>query len=173
MPPPGEGLETVIEFAASVEISAAEICAVSSVLSTKVVGRVLPFHCTVELEIKFVPTTLNTKSSPPCLLLLGDRVTIEGTAFEAGGGLEESPPLVLPAPPPQPRLVPRRPQTRMQNNRTACASWGQQHYLPFCSDRQPYCGFGPEGPPIDLVVSLGFVFARLNPGGETVSCAFY
>jgi hypothetical protein len=131
VPPPGAGFKTVIEFVASVEISAAEIWAVSRVLSTKVVCRVLPFHCTVELEIKFVPTTLNTKSAPPGLLLFGDTVTIAGTAFELGGGLEDPPPLVLPAPPPQPRLAPRRPEIRVLNHRTAIYHLGQQHYLPF------------------------------------------
>jgi hypothetical protein len=40
--------------------------AVSRALLTKVVGKLLPFHCTLESEMKFEPTTLRVSDGPPC-----------------------------------------------------------------------------------------------------------
>jgi hypothetical protein len=70
------------------------MAAVSKAPLTKVVGRVLLFHCTLEPEMKFEPTTLRVKAGPPCSLLLGDKAAMAGTGL--GGG-----PVELPLPPPQ------------------------------------------------------------------------
>jgi len=71
VPPPGVGVETVTGTVPLVAMSALVICACSCVLDTKVVGRALPFQCTVESEIKFVPVTVNVKPAPPATAELG------------------------------------------------------------------------------------------------------
>src|SRR5437667_9495089 len=55
VPPPGVGLNTVTDAVPAVAMSFAEICARSSVLLTKVVVRLVPFHRTTDAPLKFVP----------------------------------------------------------------------------------------------------------------------
>jgi hypothetical protein len=55
--------------------------AVSRALVTKVVVRLLPFHCTLESEMKFEPTTLAVNDGPPCWLLFGDIASIAAAGF--------------------------------------------------------------------------------------------
>ena len=50
---------------------------------TNVVVLGLPFHCTTELLIKFVPFTVNVNAPDPALLVFGERVVIVGKGFDA------------------------------------------------------------------------------------------
>ena len=85
-PPPGAGLVTVTCAEPTVAISLARIEAVSCVLLTNVVGRVEPFHCTVVLETKPVPVTVNVKPDPPVVAEEGESM------FSWGAGLLPLPP---------------------------------------------------------------------------------
>ncbi len=65
VPPPGEGLSTVTLAVLTALMSAAVMAACKLVLETNVVDRVLPFHWTVDVGMKFVPVTVNVKLAPP------------------------------------------------------------------------------------------------------------
>ena len=76
--------------------------AVIWVLLPKVVVRPLPFHCTTEPLIKFVPFTVRVKAAPPADALLGVSPLRVGTALlivnakpldvpPPGAGLAQSP----------------------------------------------------------------------------------
>jgi len=70
-----------------------------------------PFHCMVESEMKFEPTTLKVNDGPPCWLLFGDIASIAGAGF---GGPMEPPPPPPPLPPQPSRLIaPERTRTRV------------------------------------------------------------
>ncbi len=58
VPPPGAGFVTVICAVPAVATSVAGIATCSCVELTNVVGRALPFHCTVEDEMKLDPVTV-------------------------------------------------------------------------------------------------------------------
>jgi hypothetical protein len=62
-------------------MSAAVIAAVSCVAETKVVARLLPFHCTVELETKFDPFTVSVKPAPPWRTDVGDSEETTGVGL--------------------------------------------------------------------------------------------
>lgn len=81
VPPPGVGVETVTVTVPLVAMSTAVICACSWVLDTKVVGRALPFHCTVESEAKFVPLTVSGKLALPAGAELGLNDATAGTGL--------------------------------------------------------------------------------------------
>ena len=81
MPPPGAGFITLTGTIPPLAISAAVIAAVSIVLLTMVVGRVKPFHCTTEVETKFVPTTVRVNAGSPAVSLLGDNDVSVGTGL--------------------------------------------------------------------------------------------
>jgi hypothetical protein len=80
-PPPGAGLETVTLAMPATATSEAEMGAVSCVELTKVVGRLPPFHCTVETETKPVPITVNVNAASPALTLEGFSVEIAGAGL--------------------------------------------------------------------------------------------
>jgi hypothetical protein len=96
IPPPGLGLETVTIVVPAVAMSAAIMSACRLVLETNVVVRELPFHRTVDEEIKLAPVTASVKEAVPALAELGLRVpdASEGTRLfgGGGGGLPELPP---------------------------------------------------------------------------------
>ena len=50
---------------------------------TNVVVRGLPFHCTTELLMKFVPFTVSVNAAEPALTELGESDVIVGTGFDA------------------------------------------------------------------------------------------
>jgi branched-subunit amino acid transport protein AzlD len=81
VPPPGEGLTTVIESVPAVAMSLAEIAAVNWVLLTKLVARALPFHCTTELETKFAPVTVSVNVAPPAVALEGESKVAVGAGL--------------------------------------------------------------------------------------------
>src|SRR5882762_6702640 len=83
VPPPGVGVNTVTEAVPAVAMSAVVICAVSCVLLPNVVARWLPFHCTMDELMKFVPVSVSVKAAPPATTLLGDREVSVGLGFGA------------------------------------------------------------------------------------------
>ena len=64
-------------------MSAARMVAVSWVALTKVVVRLLPFHCTTDAGIKPLPVTVRVNAGPPCGALLGARVESTGMGLTA------------------------------------------------------------------------------------------
>jgi hypothetical protein len=64
------------------------------VLLTTVVDSFDPFHCTTELDLKFVPVTLRVKPLPPAVALAGARELITATMLlvcfwaTLGGGMK-------------------------------------------------------------------------------------
>jgi hypothetical protein len=81
VPPAGVGLNTVIGKLPPVCTSAAVICAVNWVELTRVAGRLLPLKRTIELPLKLVPLTVNTKSASPAILLAGEMLLTVGTGL--------------------------------------------------------------------------------------------
>jgi hypothetical protein len=69
VPPPGLGVETETCAVAAVAMSAAVIAACKPVPEM----NVLPFHSTVEADMKFVPVTVRVKPGPPAAAELGLR----------------------------------------------------------------------------------------------------
>ena len=78
-PPPEGGLTTAMVTAPAAATSAAVIDAVSCVALTYEVTRLLPFHCTVELETKLLPFTVSVNPTPAALVALGESDEIAGT----------------------------------------------------------------------------------------------
>src|ERR1700722_12218014 len=71
--------ETVIGKLPALVKSVAEIWATSELLLMKVVGRELPFHCTIELEVKFAPNAFKLNAGPFCTPVEGEMEQISGT----------------------------------------------------------------------------------------------
>jgi hypothetical protein len=88
VPPPGAGVEMVTIAVPAVPMSAAVIAACTLVLETKVVGRELPFHSTIEDDIKFDPVTISVKAAPPATAELGfsEPDASDGIGLVGGGG---------------------------------------------------------------------------------------
>ena len=59
--------------------SVAGICACSSPELIEVVGRALPFHCTIDDAVKPAPNTLIVNAGPPCTPVEGEIPQINGT----------------------------------------------------------------------------------------------
>src|SRR5712691_3487938 len=78
MPPPGEGLTTVTGYAPTVTMSAAMICAISLVLSIKVVARALPLNRTTEQLTKLPPLTVSVNPASPAPAFAGENPLIKG-----------------------------------------------------------------------------------------------
>lgn len=83
VPPPGAGFVTVIEAVPAVATSAAEIMAVTWVALLNVLVLDDPLKFTVEVEIKFVPFTINENAGPPAVALFGTNEVIAGTGLFA------------------------------------------------------------------------------------------
>jgi len=77
-PPPGLGFVTLTSPVPEFAISAAVICACSSVFEVNVLARKLPFHCTVDDDKKFVPVIVNVNAAPPALAEPGLKEAIAG-----------------------------------------------------------------------------------------------
>jgi hypothetical protein len=91
VPPPGEGLNTVILAVPAEAISAAKIVATSCVVFTNVVVRALPFHCTTEAGKKFVPVTVSENAADPAIVLEGESNVMAGAGFGSLRPPPESP----------------------------------------------------------------------------------
>ena len=82
VPPPGVGVTTVTDEVAPTAISLAKIVEVSWEPDTKVVARLTPFICTVEVETKLVPLTVRIKLAPPAVVDEGEILVVVGEGFE-------------------------------------------------------------------------------------------
>jgi hypothetical protein len=71
VPPPGEGLNTVIERLAPVATSAAVIWAVNWLAFTNVVVRLLPLTRTTEPEMNLLPFNVKVNAALPAVTLVG------------------------------------------------------------------------------------------------------
>jgi hypothetical protein len=80
-PPPGKGLNTVIETVPAVVMSAAGTDAVTSVVLTTVVTRAAPFHSTTVPVSKLVPVTVRVKAALPAIAEVCDNVPTVGTGL--------------------------------------------------------------------------------------------
>src|SRR5439155_14232400 len=83
VPPPGADDTTVTSAAPGLAMSAAAIAAVSLVVLTNVVGRGVPFHCSVEAGTKLPPVTVSVNPRPPAVALLGTSMLSVGMGFPA------------------------------------------------------------------------------------------
>jgi len=81
VPPPGNGVNTVIWVVPAVVMSPAEMAARNSVLLTNVVVRSEPFQRTTDGAAKLAPLTVSVNPAPPAVALLGESETAVG----AGG----------------------------------------------------------------------------------------
>ncbi len=85
VPPPGAGVNTVIDALPLVAMSAAVIDAVNCVAEPKVVVRLLPLmRTTDEPFTKPVPLTVNEKAAPPAVTEAGLILVVVGTGFVGG-----------------------------------------------------------------------------------------
>ena len=82
VPPPGGGLKTVIGTVPTTEVSSTGINTKSLVVLSKVVGRLLPFHCTTELGTKFEPSTVRVTFAVPTPTNVGEIELNCGTELE-------------------------------------------------------------------------------------------
>lgn len=82
-PPPGAGFETATVGIPTLAISLAKIAAVSCVALTNVVTLAVPLNNTDELEIKFVPFTVNVNAGDPAVAPAGDKPDIVGMGLLA------------------------------------------------------------------------------------------
>src|SRR5262245_61017443 len=87
LPPAEAGFETTTFAFPLCAMSAAPICAVSCPRLTKVVVRLLPFHCTTEADTKFAPLTVRVNAAPPPEALAGERLLMDGAGFGVGVGV--------------------------------------------------------------------------------------
>jgi len=78
VPPPDAGLKTATWAGPPVPMSLAGIEALSCMLLTNVVARLLPFHCNTELEMNPEPFTVSVNAAPPAAALLGESDVMEG-----------------------------------------------------------------------------------------------
>jgi hypothetical protein len=88
VPPPGPGVNTVTGIIPGLAISAAEIDALSPVTPTKVVVRVLPFHCTTEQGSKLLfwsSFTVRINAAAPASAEAGESDVIDGADSVVGG----------------------------------------------------------------------------------------
>src|SRR3989454_12577088 len=83
VPPPGDGLNTVIWVVPAVVMSLEEMAARNSVLLTNVVVRSEPFQRTTDGATKLAPLTVSVNPAPPAVALLGESEPAPG----AGGGI--------------------------------------------------------------------------------------
>src|SRR5712691_136698 len=84
VPPPGAALNTVTDAVPAVAMSLAGIAAVTCAAETNVVVRALPFHCTVEPEMKLLPFTVSANVGPPAAAAAGLSPVVVGTGFVTG-----------------------------------------------------------------------------------------
>jgi hypothetical protein len=86
LPPPGPGVVMLMFAVPATATSAVLICACIWVSDVNVVGRALPFHCTIEDDRKFCPVMVNVNPWAPAFTDPGMIEVIAAVGFEAGGG---------------------------------------------------------------------------------------
>lgn len=94
VPPPGEGFVTVICAVPTVARSDAGIATCNCVELTNVVECALPFHCTVDDEMKPDPVTVTCTELPPTVADVGEIELSNGAGLLVGveGALVPPPP---------------------------------------------------------------------------------
>jgi hypothetical protein len=80
-PPPGVGFDTFTCTLPAVATSAAVMAAVTFVLLTNVVVRLLPPHSTTAPFTKLLPLTVSVKAPLPAITLVGDSDVAAGTGL--------------------------------------------------------------------------------------------
>ena len=95
VPPPGAGLETATDAVPADAMSDALTAACNPPLETNVVVRAVPFHRTVEEEIKFVPLMVRVRLAAPAVADAGLKEVTVGAGF--GFELPPVEPFVVPA----------------------------------------------------------------------------
>ena len=81
MPPPGADVKTVTSAVPGVARSDARIVAFNCVSETNVVSRLLPFHCTTDVEVNPDPFTVIVESDEPLPIVVGDKSVRCGTGL--------------------------------------------------------------------------------------------
>jgi hypothetical protein len=81
VPPPGVGVNAVIDNVPAEAMSDAGIVAVSCVLLTKVVVRLAPLTRTTEAETKLLPVTVNVNPELPAVALVGEILANDGSGL--------------------------------------------------------------------------------------------
>jgi hypothetical protein len=81
VPPPGAGFATATLEVLTVARSGASTNAVSVEDEMKVVAKSEPFHCTVELLMKFVPVMIRVRPDLPAVVDVGLIAISVGTGF--------------------------------------------------------------------------------------------
>ena len=94
VPPPGNGLNTVILNAPAVVRSLAGMADVTCVLLSNVVTLSEPLKRTTEAATKFVPLTVIVKAGSPAVLVAGEMLVV------VGSGLFTTNALLIPVAPP-------------------------------------------------------------------------
>lgn len=89
VPPPGVGVNTVTGAVPTEAISVAEIAALSCVVLTNVVVRLLPFHCTTEHGTKPLPVTFKVNAAAPAVALAGESDEAIGAGSNDPGAVTE------------------------------------------------------------------------------------
>src|SRR5215472_5072866 len=84
---PVVGLNTVTWATPALATSEAGIAAVNWVLLRNDVGRPLPFHCTCEAALKFVPVRLSVKAGLPAVAVLGTMELMVGAWAKRSDGV--------------------------------------------------------------------------------------
>ena len=112
-PPPGVGFTTVMLAVPAAARLAVETTAVSEEAETKVVGSIVPFHSTWDVETNPEPVTVRLVAAEPTGTEVGARDETLGI------GLLLEPPVELPLPPPQPMTAPIRTTEAYEMNLTA------------------------------------------------------
>lgn len=78
VPPPGAGLNTVIDATPADVILAAGTRADNCVALINVVVRAVPFHLMEEVVTKFVPLAISVKDPAPAVAVLGEMLASAG-----------------------------------------------------------------------------------------------
>jgi hypothetical protein len=82
VPPPGDGLNTVMLAVPAEAMSEAVTAKANCVLLTNEGVRLAPFHRTIELLRKLVPFTVSVNDTPPAVPEIGLRLVIVGTGLD-------------------------------------------------------------------------------------------
>ena len=86
VPPPGEGLVTVTEYAPAVATSEAGMDAVSCEVDTKEVVLATPLKLITDEGTKFAPLTISAEPAP-AKTLFGEMLVMVGAGFRTVNGL--------------------------------------------------------------------------------------
>src|SRR5215510_12195498 len=84
VPPPGDGVKTVTCVVPRLARSLAGMSARNWLALTYVVGRLLPFHRTIDAVANREPDTVSEKPAPPTMAAAGDNDAMSGAGLIDG-----------------------------------------------------------------------------------------